>query len=98
MSKLIFALTSIGILAAFQASTATAQPAPKGPIQSSNDPVYGGGHNSFSGPSLIVYSNKDTQDRRIDLYMSDWRESTPRSTHGSLVLRDILTKGDYFSP
>lgn len=99
MSKLTVALASIGILVALQVPTATAQPAPKGPIQSSNDPVYGGGHNSFPGPSLNVYStSKDTQDRRIDLYMADWRESTPRVTHGSLVVRDILTKGDYFSP
>jgi mannose-6-phosphate isomerase-like protein (cupin superfamily) len=45
-----------------------------------------------------VYSNPDTQDRRIDLYMADWRESMPRRIHGSLVVRDILTHGDYFSP
>ena len=36
--------------------------------------------------------------RRIDLFYSDWRESLPRVEHGSLVLRDILTKGDNFAP
>jgi mannose-6-phosphate isomerase-like protein (cupin superfamily) len=30
--------------------------------------------------------------------MADWHESMPRSIHGSLVVRDMLTKGDYFSP
>jgi mannose-6-phosphate isomerase-like protein (cupin superfamily) len=36
--------------------------------------------------------------RRIDMFYSDWRESMPRVEHGSLVLRDILTKGDNFAP
>ena len=36
--------------------------------------------------------------RRIDFFYSDWRESMPRVEHGSLVLRDILTKGDNFAP
>ena len=31
---------------------------------------------------------------RIDMFMCDWRESMPRHTHGGLVERDILTKGD----
>jgi mannose-6-phosphate isomerase-like protein (cupin superfamily) len=37
-------------------------------------------------------------DRRIDMFISDWHESTPRHTHGSLVLRDILTRGDNYAP
>jgi mannose-6-phosphate isomerase-like protein (cupin superfamily) len=32
------------------------------------------------------------------LFLSDWQGSTPRSEHGSLVLRDILTRGDNFAP
>jgi hypothetical protein len=30
--------------------------------------------------------------------MSDWHEATSRHTHGSLVLRDILTRGDNYAP
>ena len=35
---------------------------------------------------------------RIDLYFGDWHTSTPRTTHGSLQLRDILTRGDGMNP
>ena len=35
---------------------------------------------------------------RIDLYFGDWHASTPRATHGSLQLRDILTRGDGMNP
>jgi mannose-6-phosphate isomerase-like protein (cupin superfamily) len=57
------------------------------------------GGNSYPGPELIPYPpSRDTMDRRIDMFMSDWHESLPRHTHGSLVLRDILTRGDNFSP
>jgi mannose-6-phosphate isomerase-like protein (cupin superfamily) len=38
------------------------------------------------------------QDRLVDMFISDWQGSLPRSEHGSLVLRDILTKGDHFNP
>ncbi len=37
-------------------------------------------------------------DRKIDLYIGDWRESMPRSTHGGLVERAILTRGDPLNP
>jgi mannose-6-phosphate isomerase-like protein (cupin superfamily) len=37
-------------------------------------------------------------DRRIDMFMGDWRESQPRIEYGSLVLRDILTHGDNLNP
>jgi mannose-6-phosphate isomerase-like protein (cupin superfamily) len=30
----------------------------------------------------------------IDLYFGDWHSAQPRTTHGSLVERDIFTKGD----
>jgi mannose-6-phosphate isomerase-like protein (cupin superfamily) len=36
--------------------------------------------------------------RESILFMGDWRESMPRYEHGSLVLRDVLTRGDNFSP
>ena len=34
----------------------------------------------------------------IDMYMGSWKESMPKHTHGSLVERDILTKGDPVNP
>ncbi|MFC1693207.1 cupin domain-containing protein [Candidatus Latescibacterota bacterium] len=37
-------------------------------------------------------------DSDIDMYMGNWRESMPRHTHGSLVERDILTKGSNMNP
>jgi mannose-6-phosphate isomerase-like protein (cupin superfamily) len=57
------------------------------------------GINSYPGPGLVIYQNApDPMSRRIDFFYSDWRESMPRVEHGSLVLRDILTKGDNFAP
>src|SRR5437899_10279939 len=57
------------------------------------------GINSYPGPGLVKYQNvPDPMNRRIDMFYSDWRESMPRVEHGSLVLRDILTKGDNFAP
>jgi mannose-6-phosphate isomerase-like protein (cupin superfamily) len=41
---------------------------------------------------------RDVQDRRIDMFMGDWRDSMPRHVYGSLVLRDILTRGDNYAP
>ena len=98
MSKATVGIVTVGFLLGILPSRATAQTPPATPVQTGNDPAYGGGHNSYPGPSLIVYSSRDTEDRRIDLYMADWHESMPRSIHGSLVVRDLLTKGDYFSP
>jgi mannose-6-phosphate isomerase-like protein (cupin superfamily) len=34
----------------------------------------------------------------IDLYVGDWHASTPRTTQGSLVERDIFTRGDPQNP
>jgi mannose-6-phosphate isomerase-like protein (cupin superfamily) len=57
------------------------------------------GGNSFNGPGDVRYlANRDSQDRRIDMFIGDWRDSMPRHAYGSLVLRDILTKGDNYSP
>jgi mannose-6-phosphate isomerase-like protein (cupin superfamily)/uncharacterized cupin superfamily protein len=57
------------------------------------------GGNSYEGPEYIKYQLKrDVEDRRIDMFMGDWRDSMPRAEHGSLVLRDILTRGDNFNP
>jgi mannose-6-phosphate isomerase-like protein (cupin superfamily) len=37
-------------------------------------------------------------DPDIDLYMAHWSESMPRHTHGSIVERDILTRGSALDP
>jgi len=57
------------------------------------------GGNSFNGPGDVRYeATRDSQDRRIDMFMGDWRDSLPRHAYGSLVLRDILTRGDNYAP
>ena len=57
------------------------------------------GGNSFDGPGDVRYqAGRDTQDRRIDMFIGDWRKSMPRHAYGSLVLRDILTRGDNYAP
>src|SRR5581483_631616 len=57
------------------------------------------GINSYPGPEFVKYAKtREPQDRRIDLFISDWQGSLPRSEHGSLVLRDILVRGDNFAP
>jgi mannose-6-phosphate isomerase-like protein (cupin superfamily) len=57
------------------------------------------GINSYPGPGLVKYQNApDPMNRRIDMFISDWHLSMPRAEHGSLILRDILTKGDNFDP
>jgi len=98
MSKTALVLLSLALLE-FTLSPLVAQTAPAAPIQSGNDPNYGGGRNSFAGPSLIKYvPARDSDDRRIDMFMGDWHESMPRHADGSLVLRNILTKGDNLGP
>jgi mannose-6-phosphate isomerase-like protein (cupin superfamily) len=57
------------------------------------------GGNSFDGPGAVRYQpRRDVQDRRIDMFIGDWRDSLPRHIYGSLVLRDILTRGDNYAP
>src|ERR1700744_2892511 len=57
------------------------------------------GINSYPGPGLVKYqTTPDPLNRFIDMYISDWHLSMPRVEHGSLILRDILTKGDMFDP
>lgn len=67
------------------------------PKPSVSTPSAGG--NSFDGPGDVRYEKeRDAQDRRIDMFMGDWRDSLPRHVYGSLVLRDILTHGDNYAP
>ena len=57
------------------------------------------GINSYPGPEFVKYAKqREPQDRRIDPFISDWQGSLPRFEHGSLVLRDILIRGDNFAP
>jgi len=37
-------------------------------------------------------------DSDIDMFMSSWKESMPRHSHGSLIERDVFTKGDPLNP
>ncbi len=57
------------------------------------------GGNHFDTPADVIYpSKRNAQDRQVDLFFGDWHESLPRSAFGSLVLRDILTRGDNLAP
>ena len=38
------------------------------------------------------------RDSNIDMFMGNWKDSIPKDTHGSLIERDILTKGDALNP
>ena len=38
------------------------------------------------------------KDADIDMFISSWKESMPRHSHGSLVERDILTRGNQLKP
>ena len=57
------------------------------------------GGNSFLGPRDIIYPpTRPASDTLADMYFGDWRNSEPRVMFGSLIVRDILTQGDNFSP
>jgi hypothetical protein len=89
------ALTTFSSVALALGSVAVAQTAPatSGTQNAIN------GINSYPGPGLVKYQSvPDTLDRRIDMFIGDWHLSMPRVEHGSLILRDILTKGDHFDP
>jgi mannose-6-phosphate isomerase-like protein (cupin superfamily) len=76
------------------AQPAVAQVVAKPPVTT---PSAGG--NSFDGPGAVRYlASRDSEDRRIDMFIGDWRNSMPRHAYGSLVLRDILTRGDNYAP
>lgn len=68
------------------------------PLPSSGTKNAINGINSYPGPQFVKYPDRAVHDRRIDLFISDWQGSLPRFEHGSLVLRDILTRGDNFAP
>lgn len=95
MSQTMLAILTIEFGALTLSPTAFAQTAAS-PSQTGNAV---NGINSYPSPSSIRYApERDPEDRRIDSFFGDWHESMPRYTHGSLVVRDILTKGDNFAP
>jgi mannose-6-phosphate isomerase-like protein (cupin superfamily) len=76
-------------------SLAVAQTAP--PSSGTQNAI--NGIDSYPGPGLVKYQSiPDPMNRRIDMFIGDWHDSMPRVEHGSLILRDILTKGDNFDP
>src|ERR1700722_17933921 len=85
-----FASVSGLILVLGSALSSLAQTAP--PSSGTQNAI--NGINSYPGPGLVKYqSTPDPMNRRIDMFISDWQGSLPRVEHGSLILRDILTKG-----
>ena len=90
--RLVLATTGAVVSTCFSVMTAQT-PATPSPVP--NQPKI----NSYANPGLIKYpAVRDQNQRGIDLFFGDWRESMPRAEHGSLVLRDILTRGDQFAP
>src|ERR1700753_2042232 len=95
MSKRMVAFLAVLALAALWTPRAGAQTPP--PYAMKKPPNPGG--NSYPGPELIPYPpDRDSMDHRIDLFMADWHEAMPRHILGTLVLRDILTRGDNMAP
>lgn len=87
-------LACVALALSSMALPAAAQVVAKPPVTT---PSAGG--NSFDGPGAVQYvPGRDFLDRRIDVFIGDWRDSMPRHAYGSLVLRDILTRGDNFNP
>lgn len=91
---------SVGALVVASFSVVGAQtPPPPNSLPSSGTRNAINGINSYPGPEFVRYApERDANSRRIDLFIGDWQGSMPRSEHGSLVLRDILTRGDNFAP
>jgi mannose-6-phosphate isomerase-like protein (cupin superfamily) len=95
MRRAMFAVLSTSALVLAWTSLAAQTPVP----QTSGTKNAINGINSYPGPQFVKYAKqREPQDRRIDLFISDWQGSLPRVEHGSLVLRDILVRGDNFAP
>jgi hypothetical protein len=57
------------------------------------------GGNSFLRPRDIIYlPGRPPSDTLADMFFGDWRNSEPNVMFGSMIVRDILTQGDNFSP
>ncbi len=53
---------------------------------------------SFAQNQLDPRPLDPEKDPDIDMFMGCWTESNPRVTHGTLIERDILTKGNALTP
>jgi len=79
--------------AALVTAQTAARPATSGTANAIN------GTDSYPEPGAVKYAAApNPHGPLVDLFLSDWQGSLPRAEHGSLVLRDILTKGDNFDP
>src|SRR5580658_54766 len=95
MQRAAMAFMTVSALILGLPSLATAQAA----VPSSGTKNAINGINSYPGPEFVKYAKqREPQDRRIDLFIGDCQGSLPRFEHGSLVLRDILIRGDNFAP
>jgi mannose-6-phosphate isomerase-like protein (cupin superfamily) len=95
MRRALLAVLTASVVSLVLAGLAMAQATP--PSSGTKNAI--NGINSYPGPEFVKYAReREPQDRRIDLFISDWQGSMPRSEHGSLVLRDILVRGDNFAP
>ncbi len=89
-----YSLLALSLLGIVVSSANAQQIVAKPPVKT---PAPGG--NSFAGPQDIQYeTTTELGDRLIDKFIGSWQDSTPRYEHGSLVLRDILTRGDNLDP
>ena len=87
-------LLALSLLGIALSSGIAQQVVAKPPVKT---PAAGG--NSFAGPQDIRYeTSAEGGDRLIDRFIGNWQDSAPRYEHGSLVLRDILTRGDNLNP
>jgi mannose-6-phosphate isomerase-like protein (cupin superfamily) len=95
MKRATLVSLTAGTLVFASLSLATAQTPP--PSSGTKNAI--NGINSYPGPEFVKYAaDREPHDRRIDMFIGDWQGSMPRFEHGSLVLRDILTRGDNFAP
>jgi mannose-6-phosphate isomerase-like protein (cupin superfamily) len=98
MPRATLASFTISALVLFSATLAGAQTSQAPPLSSGTQNAING-IDSYPSPGLVRYARgNDPETRRIDMFISDWQGSMPRFEHGSLVLRDILIKGDNFAP
>src|ERR1700687_1549332 len=90
--------TAIALFSIALTQPVSAQSPPAPPAAAPGQSPHIGG-NSFEGPKDVVYlPTRPLEDTRANMYFGDWRDSEPRAMFGTLVVRDILTPGDNFSP
>src|SRR5882724_8610880 len=97
--KAFSVVCGIGIVWFCLAMPVGAQTPPPAPPPAAPGPSPHVGGNSFEGPKDVVYvPTRPPEDTRLNMYFGDWRDSEPHAMFGALVVRDILTTGNNFSP